>query len=155
MDLIKSIRLNIGLDKSKRLNIAFDLIKNTFVGPYFAAWFDDRSFTGADERYSNFTMAELIRVFARFTLISWGINCQYLSLKLVIFSALLVTFGDSMFLGSVTNWITSLFANIGYGWCFSLIYFPPPSIDTNIKTVFKGVIIDNECYCPNNMPWKF
>ena len=75
MDLIKSIRLNIGLDKSRRLNTAFDLIKNTFVDPYFAAWFDDRSFTGADVRYSNFTTAELIRVFARFTLISWGINC--------------------------------------------------------------------------------
>ena len=91
----------------------------------------------------------------RFTLISWGINCYYLPLKLVIVITLVVTFGDSMFLDSATNWITRPFANIGCGWCLSLIYFPPPSIDTNIKTVFNGVTIDNKCYRPNNMPWNF
>ena len=73
----------------------------------------------------------------------------------MIVSTLVGTFDDSMFLESVTNSITSLFANIGCEWCLSLIYFPPPSIDTNIKAVFKGVTIDKKCYCPNNMPSKF
>ena len=93
--------------------------------------------------------------FSRFSLISWGINCQHLPLKLVTVSALVVTFDDSMFLDSVTNWITSLFANIGCGWCLSLIYFPSPSNNINIKVVFKGVAIDNKCCCLNYMPWKF
>ena len=73
----------------------------------------------------------------------------------MILSTLVVTFDDSMFLESIANWIPSLFVNIDCGWCLSLIYFPPPSISTNIEAVFKGVTIDNKCYCPNYMPWKF
>ena len=61
----------------------------------------------------------------------------------------------------MTTWYSSSLSHTEYlasiccGWCLSLIYFPPPSISTNIEVGFKGVTIDNKCYCPSYMPWKF
>ena len=34
-----------------------------------------------------------------------------------------------------------------------ILYFPPPSINTNTRQL--GVTIDHKCYCPNNIRWKF
>ena len=91
------------------------LDQELFCRPYFAAWFDkevSRGWCNISEYYHSRSR----KGFARFTLISWGTNWKHLPLKLMIVNTFVITFGDLMFLGSVTKWITSLFASIGWGW---------------------------------------